>query len=438
MKSSILCACAALALAGCGSVTTGDKAGAPTVTAIAPDHGPVGGGIQVTVTGVGFKSEGGDPIVLVGGHLSTTVSATSDTELTFTLPAGDVDGTKVDVEVASQSGYVTVPAGFRYNATPVVLSIVPPVGRSAGGTAITITGRGFQTDEAGVPTLTLGGATATNVQLVSDTMLTATTGISAPGTPAFERRDVTLTNANGMAVLASSFGVTAPGMLAIERGDGQSRIFHIDLATKRVTTVNAATRKLIGCAISPAGVLFAMTGQGSDSIHQLVTVEPLTGEVTVVGPLVTADNLRHSISAIAFIGNTLYGTDTGCCAPSKQAVTIDQASGRVTLLGNQNPLSQGNAIAAKDGTSLYYANNSAGILYSLDINTSGITPGPTLTGSFSPNTVQGMVQINDVLYLGERSTPSTVLTVDKNSGVMTPFVSMPSAINGLCPTPASF
>ncbi|MCE9574408.1 MAG: IPT/TIG domain-containing protein [Deltaproteobacteria bacterium] len=439
MKTAIHLALAGALVGACGSVSTGDKPGAPTITTITPDHGPVGGGVQITIAGTGFQAEGGEPLVLVGGHLSTTVTATSDTELTFTLPAGDADGVKVDVEVASQGGFATLADGFRYHARPIVLAISPTIGRSAGGTAITLTGRGFQADDAGVPTIDLGGATATNVQIVSDTQITATTGAAAPGTAAFTPRDVSFTNANGSHTLATAFSVTAPGMLAIERGEGQSRIFHVDLTTKRVSTVTAAERKLIGCAVSPSGVLFSTTGQSSGNTpHQLVTVDPLTGAVTVIGPLITPDNVPHGISALAFIANTLYGTDSGCCAATQHLVSIDPATGRVTILGSQAPLTNGNAIAAKDGASLWYANNSGGALFSLDVASSGLAPGPALTGSIQPNTVQGMVQIADVLYLGERSFPSTILTVDKNTGVMTPFASMPVTINGLCPTPANF
>lgn len=435
MKTTITLALCAL-LAACGSVTTGDKPGEPTITAITPDHGPVGGGVPITITGTGFQAEGGQPIVIVGGRQATTVTATSDTALTFTLPAGEADGVKVEVEVASQSGFVTVPEGFRYHATPIVLAISPAVGRSAGGTAVTITGRGFQTDDSGVPTIELGGGTATNVQIVSDTQITATTGPAAPGTPAFDRRDVTFTNANGSHVLTAAFAVTAPGLLAIERGS-QSRIFHIDLTTRRVTTIAAATRRLIGCAVSPSGVVFATAGQGRD-FHRLVTLDPMTGEATVVGVLSAGDGLPRSLSAIAFVGNTLYGTDAGGNTPSQRLVSINPATAQLTFIGSQPTLSAGNAITAKDGTSLYYAASSGGALSSLSTADSSLTAGPVLTGSVQPDTVQGMVQVADVLYLGERTSPSTVLTVDKNTGAMTPFVSMPVQINGLCPTPASF
>ena len=60
--------------------------------------------------------------------------------------------------------------------SPVITSILPNVGPTIGGTAITITGNYF----SGPATVTLGGVPATNVQVVSATTITALT----PSVPA--------------------------------------------------------------------------------------------------------------------------------------------------------------------------------------------------------------------------------------------------------------
>nr|HPH67246.1 IPT/TIG domain-containing protein [Kofleriaceae bacterium] len=69
-----------LANANCGSVTD-QKANAPTIAALTPDHGSAIGGIKVTITGTNFQAEPGDPLVIVNGTLATDAVATSDTEL---------------------------------------------------------------------------------------------------------------------------------------------------------------------------------------------------------------------------------------------------------------------------------------------------------------------------------------------------------------------
>lgn len=56
-------------------------------------------------------------------------------------------------------------------------SITPAVGDVAGGTAVTIVGKGF----SGAEGATLGGIALTNFKVVSDTKITGTTGAHAAG-----------------------------------------------------------------------------------------------------------------------------------------------------------------------------------------------------------------------------------------------------------------
>jgi hypothetical protein len=72
--------------------------------------------------------------------------------------------------------------------TPTVSSIAPSSGPLAGGTAVTITGTGF---EAGA-TVAIGGASATSVVVVSDTSITAVTPSGTAGA-----QDVVVTNPDG-------------------------------------------------------------------------------------------------------------------------------------------------------------------------------------------------------------------------------------------------
>jgi len=71
--------------------------------------------------------------------------------------------------------------------TPTVSSIVPPSGSTAGGTAVTITGTGFES----TVTVTIGGASATSVVVVSDTSITCVTPAGTAGA-----KDIVATNAD--------------------------------------------------------------------------------------------------------------------------------------------------------------------------------------------------------------------------------------------------
>ncbi|HJQ71510.1 MAG TPA: IPT/TIG domain-containing protein [Blastocatellia bacterium] len=87
--------------------------------------------------------------------------------------------------------------------TPVVNSVSPNTGTTAGGTSITITGSGFTTGA----TVMVGGVPATSVNVSSGTTITAVTPAHAAGAV-----DVRVTNTNGLGgTLAGGFTYVQPG-----------------------------------------------------------------------------------------------------------------------------------------------------------------------------------------------------------------------------------
>ena len=85
---------------------------------------------------------------------------------------------------------------------PTVAGVTPAVGPMAGGTAVTITGTGFD----GGATVTIGGVAATGVTVVNATSITATTGAHAAGAV-----DVAVTNPDTQTgTLANGFTYQAP------------------------------------------------------------------------------------------------------------------------------------------------------------------------------------------------------------------------------------
>jgi len=111
----------------------------PSVTGVSPGSGRRVGGTSVTITGTGFP---GATAVTFGGT-SATFTITDATHITATAPAGSV-GT-VDVEVATPAGTsaTTAADSYRYLAKPKVTSVSPRSGPKAGGTLVTVGGRGF-------------------------------------------------------------------------------------------------------------------------------------------------------------------------------------------------------------------------------------------------------------------------------------------------------
>ena len=157
---------------------------APTVTAVSPSNGPVAGGRIVTITGTNFT---GATAVSFGGSSAIWFNVGSATSILAKSPAGT--GT-VDVIVTTPDGTSATGAAdqFTYLAVPTVTAVAPNSGPTAGGTNVTITG----TNLTGATAVSFGGVAATNVNVVSDTSITAT---SPAGHAAAV--DITVTTAGG-------------------------------------------------------------------------------------------------------------------------------------------------------------------------------------------------------------------------------------------------
>ncbi len=98
---------------------------------------------------------------------------------------------------------------------PVVSAIAPTTGSTAGGTAVTIAGAGFQPDAV----VRIGGVTATGIVLTSETSIATTTAAHPAG-----RADVEVVNPGDQAgVLAAGFEYAAtatPVRLTVSRSGG--------------------------------------------------------------------------------------------------------------------------------------------------------------------------------------------------------------------------
>ena len=126
------------------------------------------------------------------------------------------DGLSIDQIVLSPTTYLNSSPGALKNDTtilprsgggggdppPVVSSVTPNTGPTGGGTAVTITGSGFQSGAA----VTFGGAAATNVVVTNAAQITANTAPRSAGTV-----NVVVTNPDGQSgTLTNGFIYTAP------------------------------------------------------------------------------------------------------------------------------------------------------------------------------------------------------------------------------------
>jgi len=138
----------------------------PSITALSPSSGPVGGGNTVTFTGVGFT--GTSQVTYGGGQVPFTVL--SDTALSVTMP--------FYLQTGSVSFSVIVPGGVPgasytfqslTQSAPTVTGLGATSGPTGGGTFVTVTGSNFTT----ATFVKFGMGYASSYTILSDTQLTA-------------------------------------------------------------------------------------------------------------------------------------------------------------------------------------------------------------------------------------------------------------------------
>jgi large repetitive protein len=234
---------------------------APVITALAPNHGPMAGGIDLTLSGNNFGASGAT--VSVGGN-DCPVTAQTHTSVTCTLPAGSGKNQQVVLTVGGQSSNGVL---FDYDApaiaaTPVPLAFGQVLIGGPGGNATLAVSNPGQT-ELTVTQLELTGTAAGDYSVTSP----AAPFTVAPGATqdvvvhfapsAHDARAATLrlhSNALGQAILdvALSGAGVAPILVA-----GASVAFgasNVGVAVNRTVTVsNPGERDLVISQVSMSG-----------------------------------------------------------------------------------------------------------------------------------------------------------------------------------------
>ncbi|MBI2764948.1 MAG: IPT/TIG domain-containing protein [Chloroflexi bacterium] len=147
----------------------------PVVTSISPNSGSTAGGTEVTITGTGFT---GATAVSFGGTPAASFTVVSNTSMTAVSPAHAAGTVNVFVTAPGGANAATTGNQFTYTTGIAVTGVSPASGPPAGGTAVMVTGFGFN----GATSVTFGGTAATNLVVVSDTTITVTSPAHTSGT----------------------------------------------------------------------------------------------------------------------------------------------------------------------------------------------------------------------------------------------------------------
>ena len=120
----------------------------PVVTSVTPTSGTTAGGTSVVIAGTGFNATAANDTVKFGST-AATVTAASTTSLTVTTPAEAAGAVPVTVTTSGGTSNSTVDYTFVTPIpVPVVTSVTPTSGTTAGGTSVVIAGTGFNATAA--------------------------------------------------------------------------------------------------------------------------------------------------------------------------------------------------------------------------------------------------------------------------------------------------
>jgi IPT/TIG domain len=239
----------------------------PLVSSLSPTSGPVAGGTNVVLDGVGFTGATAVTFDGVPGAISYVI----DSNVVVTSPP--LAPGLHNVQVTTPGGTSQVVTADQFTAVsappapaPAVASISPTSGPTAGGTSVSIKGTGF----TGATQVFFGTAPASSFSVSSSTRITALSPVEAAGP-----YHVTVTTPSGTSadVAADRFTAVAPptpplpSVTSLSPTSGPTA--GGTTVTIRGTNFNGATQVLFGTV--PA------TGVSVSSSTKLTAVAPAQG-----------------------------------------------------------------------------------------------------------------------------------------------------------------
>lgn len=406
----------------------GAIAGEVRVDSLTPDHGPLAGGTVVTVSGAGFVlNMAGDAMILVDGVLAESVTVVDDNTIEVTVPAG-ADPGDADVTVFNSNGFITVTGGWSYNPLPTLTAVNPPMGDAAGGNTVTLTGTGFSALEPGTNAVMFGGSAGANVAVVSDTELT----VEPPAGEAFTAEDITVSNDNGDTE-SVEYRYYADGLLASTSGFGMNRgrVFFVDPvagSSRLLADIIMGGERAGVTGLEVVGTtIYGATGINFVAPRSLITIDPWSGETTVIGPLVDPNGGGNPKGGgppgevvcrdLVYLNGAMY------CNSQDSLYTVNLTDGECTLVGSTGGWRSGRGTGT-DGTTMYEIAD--GQLQTIDPDTGVATYVLNVLGQ---GTINSLAYVGTTWYATEKQggtkkggggqNDGRVVTVDIADGTVT-------------------
>lgn len=175
----------------------------PSLTTNSPVLATTNGGTIVTLTGTDLATTNQVNV----GSTTVSFSVVSNTIVRFTTAATTAG--VVDVGVVTVGGAATISGAIEFTTSalvPVISTITPVTGPTAGGTTITVTGQHFSGSYSNSVSAAINGISGSSVILIDDSTLT----FVSPQGAAATGLDVTVATGGGVGTLAGAFTYTAP------------------------------------------------------------------------------------------------------------------------------------------------------------------------------------------------------------------------------------
>lgn len=290
----------------------------PYIASVKPNNGSVAGGTVVTITGSGFKQD--DLEVYFGSEKSSKVIFTNSTiikatvpKYPYALPAGQ-DYLDVPVMVMNYDGGVAVEEnGFRYRvpaSNPVITSITPDSGSTAGNDELIIKGLDFRRPSAasfvGIPKVYFNGEEAEVLwPSGNNTTITETLTVTTPASVTSGAAEVILVNYDSGTCIYKGFTyiMSSPSIKSV-LPSSISNLGNVNVQINGGNFREGNLSRLFADAEEKVGRDRSEGTDAEDAIETLVIFgDEATGDKgtvdTVLGPMYTEiDDLRFTCDVI--------------------------------------------------------------------------------------------------------------------------------------------
>lgn len=376
----------------------------PTLTGINPAIGPLGGTMQVTLTGTNFTA---DSTVRFGSRILTPDSVASNgLSLTMTTLSATVAGS-VPVAVMATGGTTAASITYRYADAPVITGLSVASGPLSGGTALDIIGRHF----SGSVAVTIGGTPVTGISVSgaedrihlitpAGTAGNAVVAVAAAGGTTTSPADFNYLRVPTIGSLSVSRGPETAGQTVTITGTDLAAVTAVKFGTASATITNATATTV--SVTAPAGhgtvgVTLATPGGTSNAVNYTYVPVPVISSFSPsMGPL---SGMSVQVNGSDFVAGSKITFDG-------QDIPLDQLDGSGTWLTFTAPAVPSARTASFTVTTLGGTSAAESYVYVDRPVISSATPEGPLAGGTVSVSGSGFLPGTTVNFNGQVITPS--------------------------------